>query len=331
VGQPPVVLAPAIGAQIVPEVIMTTTDQQCYEMFQKMKPPKFQGGKMEDAHEFLTLCHAILGEVGVSSGGRGSHRGSRFFQHHGSVHASMLAVEGGQLTRGSYDSGQGGHGSLSGSQHQLFVPRSCFTCGDPGSTFLYVSTYLVVGFDMMSDCMHVTIHISTPVGESLVVDRVYRSFLVSLTEYDTWVNLIILGIVDLDIILGMDGLSLHHTILDYYDKTMTLAMLVSRKLSGWVLVVSTLEKLSLPIELRVVDGGCLTYLAFIQDTSVEPPPMDSVPVVREFSHVFPTDLLSIPPNRDVDFAIELEPGTKPICIPLYHMTPAELKELKDQL
>ncbi|KAH0645033.1 hypothetical protein KY284_032917 [Solanum tuberosum] len=68
---------------------------------------------------------------------------------------------------------------------------------DPGSTFSYVSTYFTVGFDLMSTCMLVTINVSTLVDESLVVDRVYRSCLISLARYDTWVDLTILGMVTL--------------------------------------------------------------------------------------------------------------------------------------
>ena len=75
----------------------------------------------------------------------------------------------------------------------------------------------------------------------------------------------------------------------------------------------------------------MSYLAFIRDTSVEPPPMDSVPVVQDFLDVFLSDLPGVPPNRDINFAIDLEPITKPISIPPYRMAPAELKVLKDQL
>ena len=64
-----------------------------------------------------------------------------------------------------------------------------------------------------------------------------------------------------------------------------------------------------------MERGCLSYLALIRDTSVEPPPMDSVPMVQEFSDVFPSDLPGVPPDRNIDFAIDLEPGTKPISIP----------------
>ena len=54
-------------------------------------------------------------------------------------------------------------------------------------------------------------------------------------------------------------------------------------------------------------------------------------MVQEFPNVFPSNIPSVPPNRDIDFAIDLEPGTKLISIPPYRMAPAELKELKDQL
>ena len=65
--------------------------------------------------------------------------------------------------------------------------------------------------------------------------------------------------------------------------------------------------------------------------SVEPQSVDSVPIIREFSDVFPNDLQGLPPERDIDFAIDLEPGTKPISIPPYRMAPAELRELSVQL
>ena len=55
-------------------------------------------------------------------------------------------------------------------------------------------------------------------------------------------------------------------------------------------------------------------------------------MVQEFPDVFPSDNLpAVPPDRDINFAIDLESGTKPISIPLYRIAPAELKELKDQL
>ena len=47
--------------------------------------------------------------------------------------------------------------------------------------------------------------------------------------------------------------------------------------------------------------------------------------------MFPADLPGMPPDRDIDFCIDLEPSTRPISIPPYRMAPAELRELKAQL
>jgi hypothetical protein len=56
-----------------------------------------------------------------------------------------------------------------------------------------------------------------------------------------------------------------------------------------------------------------------------------IPVVCEFPDVFPDDLLRLPPDRDVEFEIELLPGMAPISRRPYRMPPNELAELKVQL
>ena len=61
------------------------------------------------------------------------------------------------------------------------------------------------------------------------------------------------------------------------------------------------------------------------------PDLASIPVVYEFPDVFPEDLLRLPPDRDVEFSIELEPSTAPISRHPYRMAPKELAEMKKQL
>jgi hypothetical protein len=56
-----------------------------------------------------------------------------------------------------------------------------------------------------------------------------------------------------------------------------------------------------------------------------------IPVVCEFPDVFPDELPSLPPDHDVEFGIELVPGTAPISRRPYRMPPDELAELKRQL
>ena len=54
-------------------------------------------------------------------------------------------------------------------------------------------------------------------------------------------------------------------------------------------------------------------------------------MVCEYEDVFPEKLPRLPPYRDVDFTIELHPGTSSISMTLHRMAPAELQELKVQL
>jgi hypothetical protein len=56
-----------------------------------------------------------------------------------------------------------------------------------------------------------------------------------------------------------------------------------------------------------------------------------IQVVREFPDVFPDDLSEMPPERVIEFKIELQPSTAPVAKSLYRMSPMEVKELKVQL
>lgn len=125
----------------------------------------------------------------------------------------------------------------------------------------------------------------------------------------------------------MDWLAPHHYVLDCYAKTVTLAKQrispvveqgsVSRVPMGIILYIEAQR-------LRYV--RCLPYLAYNHDVIDEAPLVESVLVVCEFPDVFPADLPGLPPNRDVDFVIEVDPSTKRISIPPYRMTAATLKE-----
>jgi hypothetical protein len=53
--------------------------------------------------------------------------------------------------------------------------------------------------------------------------------------------------------------------------------------------------------------------------------------LSEFKDVFPNELLGLPPERELDFTIELKPGAEPISKTLYRMTMPELCELQIQL
>ncbi|XP_055823455.1 uncharacterized protein LOC129891968 [Solanum dulcamara] len=63
-----------------------------------------------------------------------------------------------------------------------------------------------------------------------------------------------------------------------------------------------------------------------KDDSVESSTLESVPIVNEFLEVFLEDLPGVPPDREIDFEIDVLPDMQPISIPPYRMTLAELKE-----
>ena len=73
------------------------------------------------------------------------------------------------------------------------------------------------------------------------------------------------------------------------------------------------------------------YLAYAIEVRDSGSRLEDIPVVREFLDVFPEDLPGIPLDREIDFQIELAPGTEPISKAPYRMAPLELKELKVQM
>lgn len=92
------------------------------------------------------------------------------------------------------------------------------------SSFSYTYVNFVVGLDMVCDLLDFPIHVSTPVGDFVVVDMFYRSHSIMFMGYQTWPDLVILDMVDIDRILDMSWLSLYHDILDCYAKTVIVAM-----------------------------------------------------------------------------------------------------------
>ena len=82
---------------------------------------------------------------------------------------------------------------------------------------------------------------------------------------------------------------------------------------------------------KMISMNHLYHLVRVEDASYETPTLESLPVVCEFPKIFPEDLPGLPPKREIDFGIDLLPYTQPIYILPYRLSPAELKELKDQL
>src|SRR4051812_7488330 len=75
----------------------------------------------------------------------------------------------------------------------------------------------------------------------------------------------------------------------------------------------------------------LSHLKGVSLNHLKDVDIDQVAIVREYPDVFPEELPGMPPDREVEFLIELLPGTGPVAKRPYPMSTDELKELKKQL
>ena len=78
-------------------------------------------------------------------------------------------------------------------------------------------------------------------------------------------------------------------------------------------------------------GQLAGWLASLTLEDKERPDLNLPRVMCEYVDVFPDELPRLPPQRVVDFGIELHPGTSPISLTPHRMTPVELQELRVQL
>ena len=181
-----------------------------------------------------------------------------------------------------------------------------------------------IEFQLIDGCMVV----SVPNGDIMISERIVPGSRLVIQNKDFPADLIVLGIHDFDIVLGMDWLSKHRATLDCYKKEVRLVWPeelgvifrgIKREIAPSLINAMTTAKM--------LRKGCQGYLAFVVDRRQEGTRLEDISIVKEF----PDDISGLPLDRAIEFVIELIPGTESISIPPYRMAPAELKELKAQL
>jgi ferredoxin len=147
-------------------------------------------------------------------------------------------------------------------------------------------------------------------GGKVASNQLNQSVPIRLGSHIVKTTLLILGLENVDIILGANWMTRHQVVLD---------------------VASCIVEIKSPI------CGSFTLLLPSQDSTrpcafaMIELPLKKIPAVCEYVDVFPDELLGMPPDRDIEFAIELQPGMAPISKRSYRMPPTELAELKKQL
>jgi hypothetical protein len=180
---------------------------------------------------------------------------------------------------------------------------------DSGATHRFISESLVSKLGLHS-CYTKDSFVVATAGGRILSNTITKVVPLQLGSKTFLTNLIHLGLGGLDVILGMNWMTQHQVVLDIATRTIE----IHSPTSGHTI-------LYLP---KVEGTNPCSYAA----VTIQ---LEDIPVLCEYPDVFPDDLPGMPPDRDVEFVIELQPGTAPISKRPYRMPPKELAELKVQL
>jgi hypothetical protein len=144
-------------------------------------------------------------------------------------------------------------------------------------------------------------------GGKVATNQLNQSVPIRLGSHIVKTTLLILGLESVDIILGANWMTRHQVVLDIASRIVE----IKSPICG-----------SFTLFLPSQDSTRSCAFAMIELT------LKKILVVCEYADVFPDELPGIPPDRDIEFAIELQPGMSPISKRSYRMPPAELAELK---
>ncbi|KAL0541162.1 hypothetical protein IC582_021201 [Cucumis melo] len=203
---------------------------------------------------------------------------------------------------------------------------------DSGSSHSFISSAFVSHARLEVEPLHHVLSVFTPSGECMLSKEKVKACQIEIAGHVIEVTLIVLDMLDFDVILGMDWLAANHASIDCSRKEVTFnpPSMASFKFKGGG-SKSLPQVISAIRASKLLSQGTWGILASVVDTREADVSLSSEPVVRDYPDVFPEELPGLPPHREVEFAIELEPGTVPISRAPYRMAPAELKELKVQL
>ena len=162
--------------------------------------------------------------------------------------------------------------------------------------------------------MSPSLSVDTPIGDGIVLDKICRVCEVRVVDHSLIGDLIVLNMTTFDEILGMDWLARYGAIIDCYRRRVTVTM-------GTTKVSCSLGSRS---------GVLLSAVSTVEEVTTAPS-RELPRIVCEFADVFPEELGGLPPVREIEFQIDLMPGTAPISVAPYRFAPAELTELKCQL
>ncbi|XP_027337027.1 uncharacterized protein LOC113850652 [Abrus precatorius] len=190
---------------------------------------------------------------------------------------------------------------------------------DSCATYSFVSVDCVKSYNLYITKLSCNVMVTTPTGKPVVTSWVCLGCSIMVHRRDFEVDLIYLPLSQLDVILGMDWLAANHVLLDCREKTLIFgaAMITAPRFMSQ----GTWE--------NMVNAKAFMVMFSIKAESVVEP--EYIPMVRDFLEVFPEDVSELPPEREMEFVIDLILGASQISVAPYRMSPVELAEVKKQV
>jgi hypothetical protein len=205
---------------------------------------------------------------------------------------------------------------------------------DPGATLSYI-TPDVVESNKLKKLKHTKswlVQLAT--GTKRKVVEFISNFEFNLDGQNIRTNLNILPLGSYDMIIRMDWLEQHKAVLDCYTKLLNYKddFGTTRTTQGIPKPVSVRQVSAMQLK-KCMRKGCQVYA--IQVTNLlekeDKPKLEEFDVLRDFRNMFVDEIPELPPRREIDFSIDLLPGSDPISKSPYRKSLPELTELKVQL
>jgi hypothetical protein len=185
---------------------------------------------------------------------------------------------------------------------------------DSGASHSFISVAYVGKHNLPLALLRCQMIVSSPGGD-MPARQLCPKVNLKIRRVDFVANLIVLELKGIDVILGIDWLSKYMVLIDYAKKSIKLTTPEGKEM----------EFIAEPV---VTAKGVLNHAKVNQ---LDASQGSEVPVVNEFPDVFPEELPGMPADRDIEFVIELKPGTTPIYKTPYRMATPELAELKEHI
>jgi len=193
---------------------------------------------------------------------------------------------------------------------------------DTGATHCFIVVDCAHKLGLIMSDMNGEMVVETSAKGSVTTSLVCLTCLLSMFGRDFEVDLVCLPLTGMDVIFGMNWLEYNRVHINCFSKTVYFSS--AEEESGAEFLTTK--------QLKQLEHDGISMFSLMAYLSVENQVViDRLPVVNEFPEVFPDEIPDVPLEREVEFSIDLVPGTKPVSMAPYRMSASELGELKKQL